>query len=277
MKAIRISVFAAGAAALAAAAPAPPPFGAELLRDRLWDDGRAEYNVYRAEEVRDGTVRKGEVVHIVVKEPFNPKLRVKADEPSGTEVLKMNQVIDFPAGVYAFHQMHSSFWDRVTGNLLKFSLSSNDSCGNSFKLGWLDGRLLRLTYHTYWDGEGDGRLDQRLPADAVFYDELPFKLRTLRRAPAPAQYAISLYPSVVGSRLGRTEVRPATIVVTPSGSGRVVEVRSDAGVDRFTFDSEFPFTLLSWSRSDGGSLVLRKAQRLDYRNHGKPGDEKLRE
>ncbi len=277
MRAFRISLFAVWAAALASAAPAPPPFEAELLRNRLWDDGKAEYDVYRAEEVRDGALRSGEVVHIVVKEPFNPKLRVKADSPSGTEVLKMNQVIDVTTGVYAFHQMHSSFWDRATGKLVKFSLSSNDSCGNTFKLGWLDGGFLRLTYHTYWDGEGDGRLDQHLPGDVVFYDELPFKLRTLRRTPGPARYAISLYPSVIGSRLGHPEARPATILVSPSGSERIVEVRSAAGIDRFTFDSEFPFTLRSWARSDGGSLTLRKAQRLDYWNHGRPGDEKLRE
>ena len=53
------------------------------------------------------------------------------------------------------------------------------------------------------------------------------------------------------------------------GAGRGSSVRR--GVDRFTFDSEFPFTLRSWARSDGGSLTLRKAQRLDYWNHGRPG------
>src|SRR5258708_29449022 len=146
-------------------------FDTDLIRDRLWDDGRAEYNVYRAEEMRYGIARATEVVHIVVKEPFNPKLRVKADVSPSIEVLKMNQVINVPTGAYAYHQMHSSFWDRSTGALLKFSMSSNDSCGNSFKLGWLENGFLRLTYHTYWDGEGDGRLDRPVAADNVFYDE----------------------------------------------------------------------------------------------------------
>lgn len=275
MKKLSTLIFAAAASALASSARAQAPFGTELLRDRIWDDGKAEYNVYRAEEVRDGAARRTEVLHIVVKEPFNAKLRVKADAPPWKDVLKMNQVIDVPTGVFAFHQMHSSFWDRATGALLKFSMSSNDSCGNSFKLGWLEDGFLRLTYHTYWDGEGDGRLDQKLPPDVVFYDELPFKLRTLRRSPGPAQYRISLYPGVVGSRLGHPEPRPATIVVTPSGPERRIEVRSASGIDRFTFDSAFPFTLESWIRSDGGSLTLRKAQRLDYWNHSRPGDEKL--
>ena len=276
MKKLPVLAFLAAVSA-AGIARSQAPFGTELLRDRIWDDGKAEYNVYTADEVRYGIARRTEVVHIVVKEPFNPKLRVKADMPPWKDVLKMNQVIDVPTGVYAYHQMHSSFWDRATGNLLKFSMSSNDSCGNSFKLGWLDGRALKLTYHTYWDGEGDGRLERRLPADVVFYDELPFKLRTLRPAPGSAPYRVSLYPSVIGSRLGRPEPRPATIVATESGGRRIVEVRSVVGVDRFVFDAAFPFTLQSWTRADGSTLTLRKAQRLDYWNHSKPGDEKLRE
>ncbi|MGH9444027.1 MAG: hypothetical protein ACRD16_17320 [Thermoanaerobaculia bacterium] len=263
--------------ALAAAARADEPFDTSLLRNRLWDDGKAEYNVYRAEEVREGFARRTEVVHIVVKEPFNPRLRVKADAPTGIEVLKMNQVINVPAGVYAFHQMHSSFWDRATGALLKFSMSSNDSCGNTFKLGWLDGESLRLTYHTYWDGEGDGVLEQKLPAGVLFEDELPFKLRTLRRTPESADYRIVLYPSVIGSRLGHPQPRPATIAVTSSGNERRIEVRSDSGIERFVFDRAFPYTLKSWTRPDGSSLTLRRAQRLDYWNHGRPGDERLLE
>jgi hypothetical protein len=259
----------------AASAPAQEIFGTDLLRDRLWDDGRAEYNVYRADEVRYGISRPTEIIHIVVKEPFNPKLRVKSDAPPSIEVIKMNQVINVPTGVYAYHQMHSSFWDRSTGALLKFSMSSNDSCGNSFKLGWLENGFLRLTYHTYWDGEGDGRLDQRIPPDTVFYDELPFRLRWLRRTPEQAQYRVSLYPTVIGSRLGHPEPQPATIRVARVGGERQVEVRSASGTDRFTFDSAFPYALKAWTRADGSSLTLRKAQRLDYWNHNRPGDESL--
>ncbi len=260
------------AADAARPARAQSVFAPDLLRDRLWDDGKAEYNVYRAQEMREGITRPTEVVHILVKEPFNPKLRVKADRPTGTEVLKLNQVINVPTGSYAYHQMHSSFWNRASGALIKFSMSSNDSCGNTFKLGWLENGFLRLAYDTYWDGEGDGRLDLRLPSGAVFYDELPFKLRCLPRA-APAEYRVTLFPTVIGSRLGRNEPGPATIHVTQSETFRDVEVRSAAGTDRFRLESAFPYTLRRWMRADGSSLELAKAQRLDYWNHGHPGDE----
>jgi len=260
------------------AARGADPFSADLLRDRLWDDGKAEYDVYDALEVREGAPRPARVVVLIVKEPFNARLAVKADRPPATDVLKMNQVIDVPTGVFAFHQMHSSFWDRATGALVKFSLTSNDFCGNTFKEGRIDGGSLRFLFHTYWDGEADGERRFRVPSGAVFLDELPMKLRTLARFD-PAQYSISLFPSVISSRMGNPVFAPATIRVLSAGlDGAIrVEVAHRSGVERFVFQKAPPHVLASWTRSDGGTLKLKKSLRLDYWNHHAPGDEKLLE
>jgi len=259
-------------------AGAAPPFSPALLQERLWDDGKAEYDVFDAVEIREGIARPARVVHVIVKEPFNAKLRVKADRPPSIDVVKMNQVIDVPTGAYGYHQMHSSFWERATGALLKFSMTSNDSCGNAFKEGWMDGSRWRLLFHTYWDGEGDGERGLALPADGVFADELPMKLRMLARF-EPAQYTISLFPSVVGSKLGNPAFSAASIrVLPPAPDGSIrVEVSRPGGVDRFTFQKAAPHVLAAWSRPDGSSLKLRKSLRLDYWNHHAPGDEKLLE
>lgn len=263
---------------LPAVAGAASPFSPALLQDRLWDDGKAEYDVFDAVEMREGIARPARVVHLIVKEPFNAKLRVKADRPPSIDVIKMNQVIDVPTGAYGYHQMHSSFWERATGALLKFSMTSNDSCGNAFKEGWIDGRRLRLLFHTYWDGEGDGERELPLPSDGVFADELPMKLRMLARFD-PAQYTISIFPSVVGSKLGNPAFSTAKVrVLPPAPDGSIrVEVSLPGGVDRFTFQKAAPHVLALWSRPDGSSLRLRKSLRLDYWNHHAPGDEKLLE
>jgi len=268
----------AHAALLAPLAGAPPPFSPALLQDRLWDDGKAEYDIFDAVEMREGTARPARVVHLIVKEPFNAKLRVKADHPPSIDVLKMNQVVDVPTGAYGYHQMHSSFWERATGALLKFSMTSNDSCGNAFKEGWIDAGRWRLLFHTYWDGEGDGERDLPLPGDGVFADELPMKLRTLARFD-PAQYTISLFPSVIGSKLGNPAFSAATVrILAPAPDGSIrVEVSHPGGVERFTFRKAAPHVLAAWSRPDGSSLKLRKSLRLDYWNHHAPGDEKLLE
>ena len=263
--------------AAAARARAADPFSAELLRDRLWDDGKAEYDVYSATELREGALRPARVVHIVVKEPFDPRTRVKSERPGAIDVLKMNQVIDVPTGVYGFHQMQSTFWERSTGAVVKMSLTSNDSCGNTFKEGWLDGSFLRLVYHTYWDGEADGERSIPAPPGALFADELAFRLRCLRRLD-PAEYRVRLFPSIVGSKVGRPDFADATIRVLPPDRGELrIEVAHAGGVDRFVFDRNPPRVLRSWKRADGSALELRKSIRLDYWNHARPGDEKILE
>ena len=273
----RAGVFAAVAAVFLSTAPsrAADPFSIDLLRDRVWDDGRAEYDVYSATEWREGSVRPAHVVHLIVKETFDPRTRVKSERPGAVDVLKMNQVIDVPTGVYGYHEMVSTFWSRATGAVVKTSLASNDSCGNVFKEGWLKGGSLRLAYHTYWDGEADG--EQRLPAPDgfLFADELPFRLRCLRRFD-PAEFRVRLFPSIVGSKVGRPVFADATIrVLPPEGDAVRVEVAHTGGVDRFTFDRNPPHLLRSWRRADGSALELRKSLRLDYWNHARPGDEKL--
>lgn len=263
------------ALAIAARLSAADPFSADLLRDRLWDDGRAEYDVYTASELREGVVRPARVVHVVVKEPFDLRTRVKSERAGAVDVLKMNQVIDVATGVYGFHQMQSTFWQRSTGSVVKLSLSSNDSCGNTFKEGWLEGGFLRFVFHTYWDGEADGERRVPMPPGGIFADELPMKLRCLRRFD-PAEYRVRLFPSIIGSKFGDPRFADATIRVFPPASGAVrIEVAHAGGVDRFVFDEAPPHLLRSWKRADGSSLELRKSIRLDYWKHGRPGDEKL--
>ena len=272
------AAFLATAALVCAAIPAraADPFSSDLLRDRLWDDGKAEYDVFTATEFREGAVRPASVVHIVVKEPFDRKQRVKS-ERAASEVIKLNQVIDVPAGALEYHQMHSSFWDRETGALVKFSLSSHDFCGNAFKEGWLDGADLRILFHTYWEGEADGERRVRMPPDGVFEDELPWKLRTLRRF-EPAEYTISLFPSVVGSKMGAPVFSRATIRVLPSAAGGPIriEVARAGGVDRFAFDRESPHVLREWTRPDGSALRLKRTRRIDYWNHHASEDDAIR-
>jgi len=202
---------------------------------------------------------------------------VKAERSGAVDVVKLNQVIDVPTGVYAYHQMQSTFWERATGAVVKLSLSSNDSCGNTFKEGWIDGGTLRLVYHTYWDGEADGERRAPIPPGGLFADELPLKLRCLRRFD-PAEYRVRLFPSIVGSKVGTPAFEEATIRVLPAEAGVVpVEVSRAGGVDRFAFDEAPPHVLRSWKRAGGGALELLKSIRLDYWNHGHPGDEKLLE
>ena len=141
-----------------------------LQNNNYWGDGKAEFNIYDAQIARYGVPRQCEVLHILVREPFDPKQLVKPDNPEQPEavaVLKLNQILHVPTGLYVYQQMHSNFWRVDNAQLLKFSLTSNDSCGNTFKEARRSADQFSYEYHTYWDGMADGKENVALPANGA--------------------------------------------------------------------------------------------------------------
>jgi hypothetical protein len=98
--------------------------------------------------------------------------------------------------------MHSNFWRVDNAKLLKFSLTSNDSCGNAYKEGRRKDEQLDYQYHTYWDGMAEGRENIALPANGYFYDELPWLVRTLDFSKAPEEFEVQLVGSIINSSKG---------------------------------------------------------------------------
>src|SRR5882757_6520893 len=83
-----------------------------LQNESYWNDGKAEFNFFDAQIVREGQPRQCEVLHILLREPFDPKQLVRVDDwkRSGViPVIKLNQVLPVPMGIYAQEQMHSNF------------------------------------------------------------------------------------------------------------------------------------------------------------------------
>ncbi|MDP9097549.1 MAG: hypothetical protein M3N48_00950, partial [Verrucomicrobiota bacterium] len=81
-----------------------------LQNNSYWGDGKAEFNIYDAQIARYGIPRPTEVLHILVREPFDPKQLVKPDNPNqadAVQVLKLNQILHVPTGLYVYQQMHS--------------------------------------------------------------------------------------------------------------------------------------------------------------------------
>src|SRR6266850_4151139 len=96
-----------------------------LQNNSYWGDGKAEFNIYNAQIARYGIPRPCEVLHILVREPFDPNQFVKPEgspRPETIAVLKLNQILHVPTGLYLYQQMHSTFWRVDNAELLKFSL-----------------------------------------------------------------------------------------------------------------------------------------------------------
>lgn len=267
-----------------------------LQDDAYWGDGKAEFNVYEAREVRYGQPRPSFILHILVRESFAPNALVKADDwkQEGTyPVIKMNQVLYVPTGLYSYQQMHSSFWNAQTGQLIKASLSSNDACGNTYKelqglsgwRSWLGGGW-RYHWHTYWQGMVEGTETVRGDKEAIFHDELPMRVRTIDFTAGEGAFAIPVAASIINSKKDKITFAPHTVtwrqkkMQTEDGSGDTllgpitvtVKPRDGDKEDVFILDSHPPYLLREWRKADGGNLKLKQSLKIDYWNHNKLGD-----
>lgn len=262
---------------LSAAGDAIAQFTPALLQNNsYWDGGKAEFNIYGAEISRYGIPRPCEVLHILVREPFDPKQLVKPDNPSqagAIAVLKMNQILHVPTGLYVYQQMHSNFWRVDNAQLLKFSLTSNDSCGNTFKQARREGDRLAYEYHTYWDGMADGKENIAVPANGYFYDELPWLVRTIDFIAKPAgEFEIQLAGTTINSKKDTFVFKPAKVSYKSTERTIDIAVEHTGGTDRFVLDQRFPHLLREWNAADGSKLKMKRSLKAPYWNFNKPGD-----
>jgi len=262
----------------------PSAFGqydGEFFRSGYWRDGKAEFNTYTAKIVRYGAARDCEVTHIVVREPWDAAQNVKPDDwqrPGAGNVLKLNQILYIPTGMYFYQQMHSSFWNiPETGpaRLVKWSLTSNDGCGNTWKMGVRSEKGWRYEWRTYWDGMAGGEETVAASEDAMFADELPLVVRALDFRQPVGEMSMPLLPGIIGSKKDRLDAKSARFTWETTKERIVVKVASAQGNHRFALDKEFPHKLLEWEMPDGGSLKLRQSLKIDYWNRNRPEDTEL--
>lgn len=247
-----------------------------IQNSSYWNDGKAEFNIYDAELMREGQLRHDEALHILVREPFDLQQLVKADDGQRagvTPMLKMNQILHAPTGLYVVQQMHSNFWRADNGRLAKWSLTSNDSCGNSFKEAQRSGEQFTYQWHTYWDGMADGREQVTLPPNGFFYDELPLRVRTIDFQKKPSgEFEIQLAPTVISSKKTALVWQPAQVKYVTGEKFINVTVQHAGGRDEFVLDRDFPHLLREWTMADGSHLKLKRTLKVAYWKYGKPGD-----
>jgi hypothetical protein len=235
-------------------------------RDALWDDGKAEFCAYDVTWARYGRTYDGRALLILVKEPWNDRLDVKADDAadSSFDVLKLNHVRDVPTGIYTYHQMASVFLRRDSGAVRKVAATSSEACGVSTA----EVARGRLETRSYFDGQGDRSLPW--PAAALPEDGLPASLRDYVTGEAPA--AVTVFPSLMQSRF--PELAPAVWKLERKSVQAGVEIRLKHGDEwaAYTFDARAPHRLLRLDRGDGTVYSLAKCDRIAYWGMHDPGD-----
>jgi len=246
-----------------------------LQNNNYWNDGKAEFSIYGGQIMRYGEPRESEVLHILVREPYDPKQGVKPEEwkrPGILAVLKMNQVLHVPTGLYVYQQMHSNFWRVDNAQLQKFSLTSNDSCGNTYKEARRNGEQFTYDYRTYWDGMAGGSEPVKPPANGYFYDELPWVVRTIDFAKPEGEFEIQLAGSAINSKKDSFTFQPAKVSFTADRRAINVKVQHAGGGDEFILDRDPPHLLREWKAADGSRLKMKRNLKVDYWNYNKTGD-----
>lgn len=273
-----------------------PAFMPSAEFSAYWNAGVAELSRYELTQARYGNLHRGEMLAIVVAEPFLTQKQVKADRSSGAAdavVLKAQLMRRFATGIYDYAITTTSFKPLNTAAFplaLKVTGSAVDWCGHA----WLQLNLKKDGYaaqgRSYFEESGDE--DFVLPA-AVSEDEIWQRIRM-----APQNLPIGrlpVIPSMVSSRLRHRKLaaEPAVAELQTSGALKQSEysLLYDAGLPTerritFVFENTFPHKILEFQETymDGFKnpkklttvARLKKTVRSAYWQEHDPEHRKLR-
>jgi hypothetical protein len=277
-----------------ALSPVRPAWGQDFWKH--WGDGKAELSSYRLSQPRYGSARPGTAVLVFVTEDFADGPRVKSERPSRAgsgiyPVLKLNHIRDFQTGLYDYATMTSVFVRVAAGfPVRKVSFTSREWCGHVFhQLLPQEGRVPGI-FHSYFDGEADGRDDLGFPDGGVFEDALPILLRGLSSEylEAGESRKVAFLPSLFTSRMTHTRLAwgeasisrgaSAAVVKVPGGSFQAIVytvAQANGPTTTWAIEAAWPHRLLKRTGEGGEEAVLLRTTRQPYWRLNRPGEERL--
>ena len=273
----------------------------ENLFWKQWGDGQAEVAAYDLVIPRDHELRRGVAVSIFATESFSNTRRVKADpgqHPASdiVPVMKLNLMKDFQTGIYNYHDMLSAFGALAPANglpagvLTKAIYSRQEWLGATFNMALIDKSRVKITSHSYLDGEGDQQRELAMQPNAMTEDGLWFWARGWAQ-PVLGPGDVKAMPYLTSAEPGKgmlqwTNVQlkraPLTKKITVDGqtldadlyTAQVMNgLRKDFYVERGG-----QRRILRWDFSTGERGQLIKSARLKYWElNGKGGEVALRQ
>jgi len=260
---------------------------------KYWLSGKAELNRYELTQARYGNLNRGEMVLIMVTEPFKSDTQVKSEITPGVGdelVLKAQSMRKFVTGIYDYTMTSTSFKPIAPmAKALKITSTSVEWCGQTFLQMNLAGAAYKVQSRSYFEAEADD--DFRI-ANASSEDEIWQQIRI-----APDQLPtgiVTLIPSHVSSRLRhkkiKAEVATASLVKSDAKHQQYRLVYAPGTPDErsveYVFETEFPHRIVTYSEEylDGfvkprrlkTTAKLKKQILLEYWRTHDPEHEKLR-
>lgn len=232
----------------------------------FWDDGKAEVAVYNATRTIYKKQRRFEYTVITVSETFNKKYRVKTEDYQRSDlynVMKLNAFARIQTDKYPYHFLSSLFFLRSnTISADKFTISSQEWCGNTFKSFLNQDNHFLFSYNSYWDGEGRG--ERKLENDFLFEDQLGYSLRSLKFREG-LQFRARVLSAQISNKVTDNGFYDARFTVTNAGTTWKVTVQLAEGKqNEYVFAAAYPNLLLQQRTWDARNLKLKNVSRYAY-------------
>ena len=245
-------------------------FNAEWANNPHWYDGLAEVATYQAQRTIYNKERNFEYTYVTVAEDFNKEFRVKTDDYNRKDlykVMKVNAFCKIETDNYPYHFLTSMFFPFATPwSLDKMTNGSQEWCGNTFKEYLANTKEYQLTYHSYWDNEGDGK--KTIQKDVLFEDQLNYTLRSLNFK-NDLSFDVSVMETQISSKVGKLKIYDAVITVV-DGSQTIkntwkVNVKLDGDKENvYYFEKAYPNLLVKQNTWDHRNLTLLNTSRYAY-------------
>jgi hypothetical protein len=177
--------------------------------------------------------------------------------------------------------MASFFFERSTGKIIKYTMSSQDGCGTTFMEYVYRNNNGHFIFHSYFDDEGDMQAELNAPEPPVFHDALPLVLRF--RLQEKMSYTLQIVQPLIANKFTRPAITAARItnrLISPYRIGArqfdsIYEITAETNDARdiFYFEPVFPYRLVKWEKANNDELLLQSARFFPYWQFNKPGDE----
>jgi hypothetical protein len=254
-------------------------FAPALLQNAsYWGDGKSEIDFYNAEFAPDGPRYPVELLMVFTPAWVDPALFAQLDDPKqpgALPVIRMNALTTIPHGLLLEQHSLNILWRMDFMSLARISFTGADSVGTMAKTiqekretNTVKWKYACDTYRGKVDGQEIGAPD----GTAVFYDELPFRVRMIDFAKTSGDFDIQLAPALLGPACESIIFKPARVSFKVGKRAIDVEVKHGGGTDHFVLDHEFPFLLREWRAADGSQLKMKNSIKADYQTYNKPGD-----
>ncbi|MEO0651849.1 MAG: hypothetical protein AAFZ65_14330, partial [Planctomycetota bacterium] len=209
--------------------------------DPAWYDGQAECARYAAKRVIYGQVREYEARAYTNKQQMDAGTTTKASGSSGVEVFKHHWSERAPTERYDYDFSTAVFSRADDLSTFKYTASTQEDCGASFKQAWEDDDGWRALESVYFPDGGTRSLevDGALPLP---HDALTLVLRDLASTVATAELVplpdmrLSVLPSQRDTH--RVSWEPETLIVKHYGSGTLAVPFGEFECHKFRLEDE---------------------------------------